>query len=172
MATYTLIDSEVLASSAASVTFSAIPATFTDLVVRGSIRTSQTGVSEDYILVRFNGVTSSVYSATNLNGFGSGGVNSDRITSGGYVYFLSNNDGTTSNTFGSWEIYVPNYLASQNKPFSINAVTENNTTQGVINATAGLYGQTTAVSSITFTPFTGPNFVSGSSFYLYGISNA
>jgi hypothetical protein len=34
MATYTLIESQVLGSSAASVTFSAIPATYTDLVLK------------------------------------------------------------------------------------------------------------------------------------------
>jgi hypothetical protein len=170
MATYTLISSNVLSSTAASVTFSAIPATYTDLVVRCSVRTSYAG-TEDYILVRVNGITSSVYSATNLNGTGTT-VNSDRLTSATYTYFLSDAANNTANTFCNTEIYFPSYLASQNKPFSIFSVEENNSSGTVMSATAGLYGQTTAISSISFTPFTGPNISIGSSFYLYGISNA
>ena len=45
--TYTLISSNVLASSAASVTFSAIPSTYTDLVVRASIRSDATSDADD-----------------------------------------------------------------------------------------------------------------------------
>jgi hypothetical protein len=44
--TYTLIESQVLGSSAASVTFSAIPATYTDLVLKFSSRNDDTGVTE------------------------------------------------------------------------------------------------------------------------------
>jgi len=52
MATYTLISSNVLTSSAASVTFSSIPATYTDLVVRLSARATTTASN---IWVTFNG---------------------------------------------------------------------------------------------------------------------
>ena len=46
--TYTLISSNVLASSAATVTFSSIPATYTDLVLRVSARNND-GVPFTYV---------------------------------------------------------------------------------------------------------------------------
>ena len=57
--TYTLISSNVLGSSAASVTFSSIPATYTDLVLRVSARTD----ADDTSLITFNGTTTG-YSKT------------------------------------------------------------------------------------------------------------
>jgi len=76
--TYTLINSNVLASSAASVTFSAIPATFTDLVIRASIRTDRAAV-EDWLYIKFNGLTTN-RSYTRLTGSGSAAA-SGRSTS-------------------------------------------------------------------------------------------
>jgi hypothetical protein len=46
----------------------------------------------------------------------------------------------------------------------------NSTTIPYITATAGLLSQTAAITSLTITP-AGGNFVSDSSFHLYGISN-
>ena len=46
--TYTLITSQTLASSAASVTFSSIPSTYTDLVLRVSARTDNAAVSDGF----------------------------------------------------------------------------------------------------------------------------
>ena len=47
MATYTLISSNVLSSSAASVTFSSIASTYTDLVLRVSARDDRAGSDWD-----------------------------------------------------------------------------------------------------------------------------
>jgi hypothetical protein len=171
MATYTLISSNVLASSAASVTFSAIPATYTDLVVKASIRGDYAN-DIDYVKLTLNGITSTVYSETYLRGTGSA-AQSGRDSSVAYIPFLVNAATSTSNTFSNVEIYIPSYLASQNKPISIAAMEENNMSNPVYGqALASLYSQTTAISSITFTPQYGSNWLSGSSFYLYGISNA
>ena len=173
-ATYTLISSNVLTSSAASVTFSAIPATYTDLVVRVSARNAGTANAYPSIMrVRLNSDTSSLYSSTYLYGQdGTAGSfsesNTDRI--GAYA---SNSNTSTSNTFSNVEIYIPSYTASQNRPVSVNGAAEINATTANINAaSAGLYRSTTAVSSITLSSGNSQDFVSGSSFYLYGISNA
>jgi len=174
MATYTLISSNVLSSSAASVTFSAIPATYTDLVLRVSARDTNTSAIIAGTTFKFNGSTGSLYSITKLIGDGGTASSSRRssITSDEF-YYPGANAGMTANTFGSVEIYIPSYTASQNKPFSTFGVTENNSaTAGdtEIDAWANLYRDTAAISSIAINAYV--TFAIGSSFYLYGISNA
>ena len=172
--TYTLIDSEILASSAASVLFSAIPSTFTDLVLRYSARTTEAGPNE-LIIYTLNGNTGSNYSTTTLIGNAST-TTSNRTTSAANIRAgWQDGDTATANTFGSAEIYIPSYTVSQNKPTSNFSAAENNsagTADTYINANAGLFRITDAITSITLTPINGTNFKSGSSFYLYGISNA
>jgi hypothetical protein len=169
MATYTLISSNVLASSAASVTFSSIPATYTDLVVRASARGDTASVIMNVDL-NFNGVTGTSYSYTYLQGNGSAASSGrDSSQPNSYVGYVPSAS-ATSDTFGNLEVYIPSYTASQNKPVSTISHQENNNTQGFVRAYATLFSNTSAISSITLT--TPSNFVSGSSFYLYGISNA
>ena len=169
--TYTLISSNILASSAASVTFSAIPATFTDLVLRVSGRTDR-GSTFNTVLIEFNSNTSN-YSYTTLTGQGSA-VSSTRVSSVGYANFgVISGDTNTANTFGSGELYIPNYTVSQNKTFSAFTVNESNAAtiinQGVY---ANLWQNSSAITQIKLTPDPATNFISGSSFYLYGIKNS
>ena len=169
-ATYTLINSNVLTSSAASVTFSSIPATYTDLVVRVSARGDSAG--EENLQFYFNSDTSSNYGGTYLQGSGSA-ASSNRYTSQTLLQNANTLTGTTytSNTFSSYEIYIPNYLVSQNKPLVSFGTAENNATLSYINVNASLWRNTAAITQIVIDQ-SGANFVSGSSFYLYGISNA
>ena len=169
--TYTLINSNVLTSSAASVTFSSIPATYTDLVLRFSIRSNGTEISN----LRINGSSSSVYSRTRLRGTGTAASsNSDT----GQTQLNFNNSttydgGFTANIFSSGEIYIPSYTVSQNRPISAFITEENDAAYSSMQVFAGLYSNTTAITSLTMLNGTSTDqFVSGSSFYLYGISNA
>ena len=166
--TYQLISSNVLASSAASVTFSAIPSTYTDLVVRWSGR----GDGATTYNITFNGTGGTSYSHTRITGSGSA-VSSGRGTSAAFIaYVASLEDSTyTANTFDSNEIYVPNYAGSASKPTGGGGTMENNATGSFMNATAGLFSSTAAITSLTIAAASG-NLVSGSSFYLYGISKS
>ncbi len=170
MATYTLISSNVLTTSAASVTFSAIPSTYTDLVVRFSVRST---AASGWMIVYFNNITTTTYSETWLTGTGSAATSTRQASTnyfgGNGNDLLINLSGSTANTFTSGELYVPSYLASQNKPVSFFLAEENNATAADITALAGLWSRTDAVSSIKLED-AGGGFASGSSFYLYGIS--
>lgn len=170
--TYTLISSNVLTSSAASVTFSAIPSTYTDLVLRLSTRTDLADTSVN-IYTRFNGDTATNYSTTRVANY-AGGVNSARSTSQVRFNQAPWSEGTnlTANTFANSEMYIPSYTASQNKPLSVfDAVENNDAATAYVIATASLWRNTAAITSIEMLPYSG-NFVSGSSFYLYGIKNS
>ena len=161
--TYTLIASNTVGSGgAASVTFSSIPATYTDLVVKMSARSSSTNAEGVYISL--NG------SAANFTGrylLGDGTSASSGVLAQ-YVGSIFAAVGT-ANTFNNTDIYLPNYTSSNYKSFSVDNVAENNATTGYQNLIAGLWSITSTITSLTLT-CTG--FVQYSTFYLYGIKNS
>ena len=170
--TYTLISSNVLSSSAASVTFSAIPSTYTDLVLRCSIRDSgSSGTSQQQVRVRINGSSSANYSRRNLTGVGSTAASGNGTSNTSIAGFYAPDAGATSNTFNSFEVYIPNYATVQQRQVSVfNAFENNSSTVNEINATAALYTNTTTITSLYIDTVSG--LVSGSSFYLYGIKSS
>ena len=175
MSTYTLIQSQTLASSAASVTFSSIPATYTDLVLRISARGDNSGIISDPFQINFNTTGGTTDSYTRLRGSGSA-ASSSRISNGtGFYPFSYGGDGSgaTASTFSSLEIYIPNYAnTTYAKPMSAFTATENNATAADIAAYAMLLNATGAINSVTIYEQGSASFVSGSSFYLYGISSS
>ena len=161
-----LITSTTLSSSAASVTFSGIPSGYKDLVLKCSVRSDSASNAEQFNIV-LNGDSSSLYSYTFISGSGSAAASGSGVntTPGANGYVGAAN--LTASTFTSIETYIPSYNASQSKPYSAFSAAENNATYGLIRGYAGLYRSNTAISSILLSA-TG-NFVSGSSFYLYGL---
>jgi hypothetical protein len=168
--TYSLIASNVLSSAAASVTFSAIPATYTDLVLRMSARRDVAAASGAFRM-RFNGLTTTIYSYTDLTGSGSAAASARASGSSAFLEPETVGNTATSNTFSSHEFYIPSYTASQNKPMSAFSVAENNTTAAEMSVAAYLLSSTAAINEILIYPPSG-NFMIGSSFYLYGIKNS
>jgi len=170
-ATYELIANNTLSSAAASVTFSAIPGTYTDLVLRASIRGTRASFAFALLYAEFNGDTATNYSRIQLSGNGSAAasyINSSQTKTGIGEITAST---ATANTFNSIEIYIPSYTVSQNKPIGTFNAQENNNTTAYIAATAGLWRNTNAITSIKLTP-SSDSFDIGSSFFLYGIKNS
>ena len=167
MSTYTLIQSQTLASSAASVTFSAIPSTFTDIVLKFAAR-SDDGLAFDYYPLVFNSDTTAIYSLTHLYQVGSTAYSGRQSALTNSIIYYGNGSTSTANTYSSSEIYIPNYTSTTSKPISSISVLE--TTTNRQSAGANLYRNTSAISSLTLT--CQGNFVTGSSFYLYGISSS
>jgi hypothetical protein len=172
--TYQLISSTTLSTSSASVSLSSIPSTYTDLVVRITGRSSNSGSINNNINMTYNSSSGS-YSVTTLVGEVAGFPSSGRSSNASANFFAGNVSGSTAtaNTFGSTEIYIPSYTVSQNRPSSHSSVSESNDVNGpTIFANAGLRSNTTAVSSIEFTLSGGNSYAAGSSFDLYGIKNS
>jgi hypothetical protein len=168
--TYTLISSNTLTSTTSSITFSAIPSTFTDLVVRISARGSNSAVGTQ-LGVRYNNNTSTIYSNTYLTGNGAAASSTNlSANNGDEVNNGTSGNSSTSNTFGLTEIYIPNYTVSANKPISWFTVSENNATTAHITTSASLFRDTTAISSLVINY--NQSLLSGSSFYLYGIKSS
>ena len=168
-ATYELIASQVLGSDAATVTFSDIPGTYTDLLVVISARSARSANYGDGLQLSFNASTSnyskrSLYVDTNVVGSGSA---ANRLFAD--VPAAS----VTASTFGSVELYIPNYAGATNKSYSATGAYENNSaTYYNIAAQAGLWSDTSAITSVAFTTSNSQNFVTNSSFQIYGITKA
>lgn len=170
--TYTLINSTSLSSSAASVTFSAIPATYDDIVIVTSTRDTNATANSGRTLLTVNGDTSTNYSWTDVYGFGTT-VGSDRATSSTSIDpNQSSGDaaGNTASTFSSIEFYIPKYTSTSNRPVGISQATETNATSAWLSGVAGLYRGSSAITSVTLTAR--GNFEIGSTFWLYGIKNS
>lgn len=178
--TMKLIAKNVLGSAASSVAFSDLPGTYTDLYIVLSSRHSNTNGFTSPTFIRFNGSSSGysnrVLSASYSNGTVQSYGDLYNVTSASWVDD-SPDSGLTANTFSNTEIYVPNYAGSTNKSFSVTNVSEQNgntTDTWRVAAAACLWSNTAAITSVTF--YAGNigvrNFVSGSSFYLYGITKA
>ena len=172
--TYQLISSNTLTTSAASVTFSAIPQTYTDLVLRISTRNDDTGITET-VLMTVNGLSTSIYSSTYLYAQGTF-VSSARDSARANIDdgIRGNGGNATANTFSNNEIYLPNYTSSNNKVVSVHNVAENNATTNTNwnGVSANLVQTSSAITSITLSNSTTKVFLTGSSFYLYGIKNS
>ena len=165
--TFELIASSTVGSGgAANITFSSIPSTFTDLIVKVSAR-DVFGVVAENVQIQFNGSSSSLSSRI-LQGDGSSASSyTDPL-----IYGRSSGDATTANTFNNMEFYIPNYAGSTNKSVSVDSVAENNATTSYMTLTAGLWSNTAAITSIQISPTRAVNFMQYTTAYLYGVKNA
>jgi hypothetical protein len=168
---FKLIEAKTLSSNAASVTFTSIPNTYTDLQVLCSVRLDDAGSAANFRM-RVNG-SSSNYTNKRLLGAGSGSPGSDNQPDIGtwYGIGIAPGNSATSNTFSNISVYLPNYTSSNYKSISVDSVSENNATQAFAVLSAGLWSDTAAITSVTL--ICGDvDILSGSTFYLYGIKNS
>jgi hypothetical protein len=160
----TLIETKTLGTAAASIEFTSIPQTYTDLVVLLSTRDTRGQIGNGIRL--FPNGSSSNLSSRNLSGNGTS-VQGDSRTDG--LIGVEPAASATSNTFSNTSVYIPNYSGSTNKSFTSDSVTENNATAAEQWFIAALWSNTAAISSITFQPSTADNLVAGSTISLYGV---
>lgn len=165
--TFTLISSTTVgAGGTSAITFSSIPATYTDLCLKLSLRYNIAIIAGGLGLT-LNGSTAN-FTYRYLEGNGSAASSGNGTGS-----FIGNSVGAsaTSNTFSNTKIYIPNYAGSTYKSISIDAVTENNATTAYADLLANLWSVTSAINSISID--VGANsFVQYSTAYLYGIKNS
>lgn len=157
------------AGGAASIDFTSIPQTFTDLYLFVNCRTIRAANVGDDIIIRLNSDSGANYSYMHLLGTGSAtasGLGSSATF--GYIGICPAVN-ATANTFGSKGVYIPNYSGSTAKSFSVDAVSENNGTESYQFILANLWTGTAAINSISVFSNTSSNFVQYSTASLYGI---
>jgi hypothetical protein len=167
--TYKKIASVTVGSGgAASIDFTSIPATYTDLLVmfsgRGDAPNTQASVT-----IQFNANASS-YASRWVRGNGSAASSGVDTYGTDEIYIGEVPAATaTTSTFGNACIYIPNYTVAANKSVSIDMVSENNATQAWTYLTAGLWSNTDSITSIKLLHQGAAIFVQHSTATLYGI---
>ena len=174
MATYIQIGSNILSSSAATVTFSSISNAYTDLVLVMSAKSTDTTTATDGGIIRFNGGGAGNIYYTRYIQWTSGSAAPTSTSLGPdtdiWPLNVNSSNAAYTNVFNTAEIYIPNYTASTYKSLSFTTIAEQNNSSGYGLGTmgAGLWQSTSAISSITCYPPAG-SWATYSSFYLYGI---
>jgi hypothetical protein len=156
---------------AATIDFTSIPQTYTDLKVFISPRNASGGLVVTDISAKFNGSTTGYYGRL-LYGEGSSALSAQG--SSGEAIWIAEGAGssTTANIFGNSTFYIPNYTSAKEKNYSTEAVNENNATNAIMLVTAGLWSNTAAITSISiFNSNPAGNFAQYTTATLYGIIN-
>ena len=163
-ATYDPIATQTLVSAAASITFSSIPATYTDLVLI-IIPAATTGNPD--INLQFNSDTASNYSVTSLSGNGSAASSTRASTQTSIkIDQIATLDGTLGNSN-----YIVNVMNYSNTTTNKTVINRTNRAGVGVDAAIGLYRSTSAISSIDVKA-SSSTFIIGSTFTLYGIKAA
>jgi len=173
MATFTYIDKIELSAGASSIQFTSIPQTYQHLYLISAGR-SNVGGQGDAWLMTINGSTS----VTSGNRFGayydpaSATLTGD---GGGNIYLTSGND-WTAETYGSAWFLIPNYTTTQTKTIIGRSMWGGpNPTSGrgfLVFAAGAQPANTAAITSLGFSnpDSGGTQMMTGSTFYLYGLS--
>jgi hypothetical protein len=166
-ATYEPIATQTLASAAASITFSSIAATYTDL--RLVLSNVLDDFGSDTVCIRFNSDTATNYSTTRLGGQGTA-ASSARTTSAaqitlGALVITS----TTIPIFFTADIF--SYAGSTYKTMLGTSSGDKNGS-GAVDNTVGLWRSTSAITSVTALILSGNKFAIGTTATLYGIKAA
>ena len=169
---YDALWSTTLAAATSTITISNIPQTYKHLQIRGIARTSRSDSNQDGIKFRYNSDTGNNYATHYLLGNGST-TGSSGGSSVSYNWINGITSATTSaNCFGAFSIDILDYAnTNKNKTFrALSGREDNANTAGAMWFESGLWNSTSAISSITIFPNTGPNIEQYSSFSLYGVN--
>ena len=167
MATFIKISTITVGSGgAASIDFTSIPATYTDLKIVCSLRSA----TNQWANLQFNGSSADLTLRYLMNNSGTVSSSSGSSPSLWTMFPVPPNT-YTANTFGSAEIYIPNYASANYKSVSIEGVEENNSASNFQLLTALLWSQTAAINRVVINNAYG-NFMEFSSATLYGIKSS
>jgi hypothetical protein len=151
-----------------SITFSSIPQTYTDLLIKLSSRTGEAAIYTDTDIT-FNSESArqwrGLYAVTTTPGTSS--------STGFNIIGPSTGANSTASTFSNVEIYIPNYTSTAVKSLSSDGVSENNSSSNFnVSFAANTITNGAAVTQITLVPFSSQSFVQYSTATLYGIKNS
>ena len=154
--TYTPLATVTLGSSASSVTFSSIPATYRDLIL---VMNGSSGSGFGSVLMRFNSDSGSNYNHVLMYGYGSGSFGSEQVSNQ-----TSNQIGVATDTISTFVVQILDSSATDKHK---SWLAREGFDVGNTIATAGRWANTNAITSIQVFNRT---FAVGHTFSLYGIS--
>lgn len=163
-ATYDLIASTTLAASTPTVTFGSLPQTYRDLILIVSAASTGSGTNA---AIRFNSDSGSNYTRVFMGANGVNVVSSGTTTQTGFQF---DNFGFVTTTLGATNhvLQIMDYSATdKHKTILARA----NRAGDTLDAIAGRWANTAAITSVEVVSFSGESYISGSTFNLYGIAS-
>jgi len=177
MAAFTVIDHTEIGTGGASIwTEDGISGSYDHLLLVASIRSEQTGIEFDIIDMRFNNISTSVYTTTDLAASTATPTTTRTTARGDFNGAVWPSADTTADTFGCLKIWIPHYANSTNfkqvfmSSTSGPATTTNN--EWALRLVAGLWAQTAAVTRIDIRSGYAADHAEFSTFTLYGVTGA
>ena len=163
------IDTQVLGSDTASITFSSIPSTFVHLKIEFLVRTDNAATS-DSLGIRFNSDSGNNYNSMRQNISHSATlVTTETLAAAQLQFFVIGDSGIA---FATGEIVIPGYAVTGRPRVCFqNGGRLLSTATGNVQTTAGVGEWTNtaaAISTILLFPIGGSNFKSGTRISLYG----
>jgi hypothetical protein len=155
--------------STTTITFSAIPGTYSSLILTGWGQTNH-AAANDIINCTFNGDSGTNYNWSNIQGGSTVGPSQGGANNGVTAAFFGNLNGSSSGAIpGQFEAHISGYAST--------AFDKSYTSKNVLTITGGPYVQLTGgnwlstapITSITCVSATGAAFVAGTTFTLYGL---
>lgn len=172
MANYDLIATYTATSNVADVTFSSIPTTYDDLIIKATVKTDNTTIYTQ-AAKRFSGDSSSVYSR--IAGYidmgpaslSTTGENSERFA------IITPDDSSHTDAWSMLELHIQRYKTTSYSKVDRTFFSRmpNSGALGLMGIYHGIYASNTAISSVQiFDPTSTANWKTGSRFYLYGLN--
>ena len=171
-ATYEPIATTTLVGAAATITFSSIPATFTDLSLVFVSRMNAGGGNSSNVLIRFNNLSTSIYSTTRLGGDGASAFSSSLNTQTSLALLAgSAGSATSSGRFNFSKTDIFSYAGSTFK-IGLSEISADNNGSGYVVRQVLLAQTTAAINRIDLLDASGNDFASDTTATLYGILKA
>ena len=172
---------EVATGGVAHVTFGStstadeyIKQTYDHLLLVASIRSEQTGIKFDIIDMRFNNITTSVYTTTDLTAKAAAVTSATTTARGDFNGAIWPAADVAASTFGCLKIWIPHYANDANFKQVFMSSTSSNTTGAdddwSLRLASGLWAQTAAVTEIEIRSGYAADHAEFSTFTLYGIT--
>lgn len=161
--TYTPLANITLGSSTSTVTFGSINQGFRDLVL---VITAKSVAGTATVQFRPNGDTGFNYSYVNMQGNGSS-TNTLANSGGNNNFGLTVNTGVTNSEFNVIILNALDYSATDKQKLLL---VRNNRAGNGVEAIAGRWADTSAITYFTLTLNGGDSFATGSTMALYGIA--
>ena len=169
--TYEPIATTTLGSDTATISFTSIPGTYTDLRLVLVARTDRASTGNDTVLLRFNSDSGTNYSYTSITGNGTTATSSLSSTVAQIIAGYAPRNNNTSGIFGLTTVDIFSYAGSTYKTALCTGNSDLNGS-GEVNRTVGLWRSTSAITSVTFSLSSTFKYLTGSTATLYGILRA
>ena len=159
------------AGTDSSITFSNIPQTYTDLIVKVSGHLTGTGFGESTIKLTFNSSTSGYsWRSVLTDASGSYSQKGDSVAFIEAGILPASQLAATTNVFGVLDMLISNYASNNSKAVSVDYAEERSSLDNYIGFVSGIWVNTAPITSLTITP-NSSNFSQYSTFTLYGVKS-